>query len=500
MAENQIPTVPTKEDAPSLAEPDLEPLAASDPHKHGAPHEDEAPGSEAWTTFVSVAENYDRNTCDIWKGEIDNLLLFASLFSAVATAFVVEAYKLLQVDHQEVASAVLFGIHQQLDNIIRQNITAPSLVSNPTPHFTPSKTAVAINICFFLSLTLSLSTVSVGILCLQWLREYRREPEVSPQQMIAIRYFRLRGIEKWRMKEIVGLLPVALQLALFIFLIGIGLLLWITHQTVFIVVCCAIATTILIYAITSIIPSIRAFLHIFSSPYSPNGDHSLCPYRSPQAWFLRRASLAAGMSIAYALEKLFNPTANGAGGNGTSLWNSIATQLKNRFDSKDWAGEDVRHISLLRSRNEAWTRTAVAWGIASIPAVHRHNVRALCAMIRCIEDMKSNQSVIVWERLDAEGDETLREAVDETWREGKDPELSEAERERGEMMARYMVLVSIIDLLASRSDNIRLLTLNYRFELFLRILNQFARGFTLADPRGSSDPVNGQVERKEARS
>ncbi|KAJ2928221.1 hypothetical protein H1R20_g8876, partial [Candolleomyces eurysporus] len=486
--------------------------------------------------------------CKIWKDEIDKLLLFATLFSAVVTSFIIEAYKLLQVDQQEVASAVLFGIHRQLDNLVRQNTSAPTLTPDPTVQFTPPSSAVAVNICFFLSLTLSLSTVSVGILCLQWLREYQREPEVSPEQMIAIRHFRLRGIENWWVPEIIGLLPMVLQVSLFIFIIGLALFLLDINKTVAIAVCCVVGITVLIHVVTSIIP---AFLAIHAKWHDTENDHSLCPYRSPQAWWTRRFFLAAGVLVSHLFEGLGKmypdvgasssktqpdletgrsatrkddegrpttvqnvehnhapasrsqsapdptPHSTEVGFAGilpsSSWWKKIAQLLKARFKSTDWHADDVRHVTSARMlasvasiRGRAWSHRGVAWGLASAPKMHRHNVLALCAMVGCIGDMEPDQWEVLLEKMDAKKSHTLvlmLRSIPDTDRESK--------RAPDRVMAQNLTLAYVLDYLAENNAQFRLLTLNYRFELLLRTLNQYAEDFMIVKPDVSP---SGQVD------
>jgi hypothetical protein len=201
-----------------------------------------------------------------------------------------------------------------------------------------------------------------------------------------------------------------------------------------------------------------------------------------------------GMSIAYLLEEIGKrlPSSRetrtaGHGSDGTSRWSAVTQQLKARFDSKDWIADDVRHITLLGKRDDAWSRMAVAWGIASIPGVHNHNVRALCAMIRCIDDMEPDQSVMVLERMDAGRSSNLVKML----REATDTVPSDAPNR---VMAQCMVLAHIVDRLADSNNHFRLLTLNYRFELYLRILNQYARGFALVDPCEPPSPPSRQVD------
>ncbi|KAJ2928220.1 hypothetical protein H1R20_g8875, partial [Candolleomyces eurysporus] len=364
-------------------------LATGDPYLHEPPRDHtSAPSSEAWSALVNVGRAHDKDVCSTWKGEIDNLLIFvrvlnlcrptskvtitqASLFSAVVTSFIIESYKLLSVDHQELASTVLLRMHNQLDSILRQGTSIPPLVPDPIPQFTPSRSAVAINACFFLSLMLSLSAVSVGILCLQWLQQYGREPDVSLKYIIAIRHFRLRGLEDWWVAEIIGLLPLVFQASLFLFYIGVAVFLLNTNETVAIPVCCLIGITVLILVATSIIPAFHA---VYAKWDNTDEDHSMCPYRSPQAWVTRRGFLAAILGITSLLNLIGSALSRGLlhaarlrhpktepdpevrsenttdettqAGDVLSGWLSkIVQQFDHRFKSKDWLADDVRHVT-----------------------------------------------------------------------------------------------------------------------------------------------------------
>ncbi|RXW21337.1 hypothetical protein EST38_g4514 [Candolleomyces aberdarensis] len=523
------PTVLGKETQnASHPKPDLKPLASGDPYKYAVFHKDEdsMPGSEAWNNFINVGRTYDENMCKIWKDEIDKLLVLATLFSAVVTSFIIEAYKLLQVDHQEVASTVLLRIHRQLDNIVRQNTSAPTLLPDPTYQFTPPNSAVAVNICLFLSLTLSLSTVSVAILCLQWLREYQREPAAPMEHMIAIRHFRLRGIESWWVAEIIGMLPVVLQISLLMFIVGIAWFLLDTNETVGIVVCCAAGITILIHAGTSIIP---AFLAIYTKSHADDDDndkeddHTLCPYRSPHAWWMRRFILAAGILISYLFEgigrlytclgdrfgtgqdveanedrwtrayPLYPPTPHSASRgivSHSTRWRMI---LKAQFKSKDWQADDVRHITATRMlyfkpkarlRVPTCSYRGIAWGLGSILRKHRHSGLALCVVIRYIGDMQPDHCGAVLEKMDAKKSRNLVAML----RSIKDTESGLAAPDH--VMAQSLTLAHILDFLSENNAQFRLLTLQYRFELFLRTLNQYAEDFLIVEPSatGQVDP------------
>ncbi|KAI0749743.1 hypothetical protein C8Q80DRAFT_1269568 [Daedaleopsis nitida] len=69
--------------------------------------------SPDWSSYAQLMSGYDEAMIRGWKEEIDTLLVFAGLFSAVVTAFNIEAYKLLQ-DPSDITAQLLQQILQQL--------------------------------------------------------------------------------------------------------------------------------------------------------------------------------------------------------------------------------------------------------------------------------------------------------------------------------------------------------------------------------------------------
>jgi hypothetical protein len=371
-------------------------------------------------------------------------------------------------------------------------------------------------VCFFLSLTLSLSTVSVGILCLQWLREYQREPEVSPEQVIAIRYFRLRGIDDWRVRSIIGFLPLILQVSLFLFFIGLVLFLFNTNKTLAIVVSCAVGTTMFILVATSIIPALQAVWNVKIR------DHSLCPCRSPQAWLFRQCWLfgtcavhrgvfgcfwlwvwlrTGGVSelrtrlvgvppllkdrvcgFMFRLRNRTRPSPDIETGQPAPInyrpttalglyrrWWDSAQRFQNSLTAEDWLTDDSVYVSATLDRvdpstgsvraSAMWTK-GVALGLASVPRRYLRNIPALCAMIHCVHDSNPDQWEMMLERIDSVRTRCLVELL----RNGGTRRL---------VMGRCLTLAYVLDHSAECNSQFRSITLSYRFELFLRTLNQF---------------------------
>ncbi|KAF9553301.1 hypothetical protein CPC08DRAFT_697883, partial [Agrocybe pediades] len=147
--------------------------------------------------------------CDIWKDEVQNLLIFAGLFSAVVTGFLVESYKSLVPDPQDAMVLLLAQIVQRLDS--PSNLTAATSVQSlNTPFVQQNPVYNRINGFWFLSLILSLATVLIGIISLQWLREHRNysDPSLDTKQIFGIFRIRDEGLNKWKVPMLFELLPV----------------------------------------------------------------------------------------------------------------------------------------------------------------------------------------------------------------------------------------------------------------------------------------------------
>ncbi|KAJ7657731.1 hypothetical protein DFH06DRAFT_1044901 [Mycena polygramma] len=77
-------------------------------------NEDETAAAKLWAVYVSEAERYDRALVETWKSDMEGLLIFAALFSAILTAFIIESYKSLSPDPGDLTMQLLGQISQQL--------------------------------------------------------------------------------------------------------------------------------------------------------------------------------------------------------------------------------------------------------------------------------------------------------------------------------------------------------------------------------------------------
>jgi len=202
--------------------------------------------------------------------------LKAGLFSAVVTAFIIESYKALKQDPSEV---LLSRILAQLEG----RVNGTDILTTPT--FTPTHSDIRVNILWFLSLIFSLTTVLVGIIALQWLREHLRPHiDLEPQIAFSLHHLNVESVDRWYLPQIFTALPLLLQLALVLFLVGVIEFLWSLNSTVAIPIAVAVGLSLSFLLCTTVLPTMQALLLFLPRLPWGNMPRSPCPYRSPQSW------------------------------------------------------------------------------------------------------------------------------------------------------------------------------------------------------------------------
>ena len=204
----------------------------------------------------------------------------AGLFSAVVTSFVVDSSKDLQLDPNTI---LLSHIASLIGN------TTDGTVTNiPQIRLSPSPSSYRINAVWFASLVLSLTTVLVGIVSLQWIREHQRYSGLSPQEKFSIFCMRKEALEAWYVPQIFAGLPLLLQGALALYLAGlVDHLLGFGHG-VAIPGIIFIAMSLLFLIATTALPTLQGLVVLPTYLEITHNLSSPCPYKSPQSQTFRR--------------------------------------------------------------------------------------------------------------------------------------------------------------------------------------------------------------------
>ncbi|KAJ7590233.1 hypothetical protein C8J56DRAFT_1048397 [Mycena floridula] len=147
-------------------------------------------------SYVREAKIYDDGMVARWKVLMDGLLLFAALFSAVVTAFIIESYKNLSPDPSTTTVLLLYQISQQLSmitNTTELKVSLPDYSSSPKLASNGHQTTYVRAI------------------------ERRERPEIRAR----IRAYLFEGVENSNVAAIVEGTPLLLHASLFSFFIGL---------------------------------------------------------------------------------------------------------------------------------------------------------------------------------------------------------------------------------------------------------------------------------------
>ncbi|KAH0583275.1 hypothetical protein H2248_011151 [Termitomyces sp. 'cryptogamus'] len=210
-----------------------------------------------WTLYVNEAEQDDKYLTETWKSDMDSTLIFAGLFSAAVTAFIIESYKLLQVDSSDVTNNLLEQILAvQIVGASLNTSAIPLATAVPTPSFKPSASAVIINVLWFLSLSCSLAAALCATLVQQWTRDYLQRINRSnqPQRRGTMRGIMFHGTIKWKMNDVVDNIPSLLHLSLFSFFAGLCIFLYTINNVTAGVVLVIVAGCLVFYMFATFAP------------------------------------------------------------------------------------------------------------------------------------------------------------------------------------------------------------------------------------------------------
>ncbi|QRV99313.1 hypothetical protein RhiJN_27332 [Ceratobasidium sp. AG-Ba] len=181
-----------------------------------------------WKAYVLESDRQDKEMCDDWDRSLDVLLVFAALFSAISTAFILESMKKLQPDPADITASTLLDISRTLVAISNGQSPPPlnTTASEQAP-FTPSP-----------------ATIWINSLC------QKMVPQVHVQAL------------GWRMQGVMDVLPALMHIALALFVAGLVVLLWDTNQQVALPVVVVSSVFFALYVAITILPTIST-----SCPY-----------------------------------------------------------------------------------------------------------------------------------------------------------------------------------------------------------------------------------------
>ncbi|KAJ7210734.1 hypothetical protein GGX14DRAFT_624814 [Mycena pura] len=191
--------------------------------------------SAFWTSYMKLADEHDKEFKEKYSTDLDTSLIFAGLFSAIVSAFII--------------------------------LIQPQL-STPDP---PIKIVVAQSI-LYISLSTTLLAALLAVLGKQWLMYYQAAGSRGTTEQRGLeRQRKLDGLNKWKFNAVLQMFPVLLQLGLLLFSAALSVYLWDI----------SVPIAIIVLAFTVLCSGVYLFL-LASAIFSPDS-----PFQTPLAPFLK---------------------------------------------------------------------------------------------------------------------------------------------------------------------------------------------------------------------
>ncbi|KAJ7769364.1 hypothetical protein B0H16DRAFT_254765 [Mycena metata] len=198
-----------------------------------------------WNSYMKLADEYDKEFQEKYSTDLDTALIFSGLFSAVASAFVI------QIEPQLAAT-------------------------------NPPKIIVIVQCLLYASLFTTLLAALLAVLGKQWLMYYQAAGSRGTiEERGRERQRKLDGLVKWKFEAVLQAFPLLLQLALLLFASSISLYLWTVQHSV----------AILVTFLTALGLSSYIILLVSATIFSD------CPFQTPLGPLLRQAVKTIGGTL-----------------------------------------------------------------------------------------------------------------------------------------------------------------------------------------------------------
>ncbi|KAJ6629061.1 hypothetical protein B0H10DRAFT_1987734, partial [Mycena sp. CBHHK59/15] len=158
---------------------------SSQSHRNCVASDESASSSTKLWTVCLGGRKYDKALVASWRSDMEGMLIFAGLFSASLTAFLIESYK--NLTPESAASTVLLLKQISLQLAASANGTTDAIASPAT--YTPTTTSPVCNALWFISLGLSLSCAPAATLLEQWARAFLHRSDMRAAPVARARIF-----------------------------------------------------------------------------------------------------------------------------------------------------------------------------------------------------------------------------------------------------------------------------------------------------------------------
>lgn len=380
-----------------------------------------------------------------------------------------ETGNLLKEEPETTSALVLLRISAQLDAMSNSNASSSLPPTTLEPFSIPSQ-AVRINALIFISIVLNLMAASVGILCLQWIREFQHSiSNASHDDSLAQRQLKYRGLLTWKVPLILSILPVLIQTALVLFLVGLVDFLSSLYRPMAYMVGSIVLVILVFLFLTTALPSI---CHIYGAA---TGAACPCPYKSPQAWVFQKAICFPLRIVVWIIQ--YTPNTNSR----SVVKKALAARLAQLIEADSWMSLD----NLLRKfRTNALGIPVhsrippVSISLAWIARTFADSIHAVEAVYNCLLQQKTST---IWHVNAQLSGRMEPEAI-----QAKDDNGSKGQR------AAELALLTFLQEFDGNTFMRQSSTLSqHRLELYIRAMNDDDNTSLFRSPRPQLDSIPG---------
>ncbi|KAJ7661866.1 hypothetical protein B0H17DRAFT_953380 [Mycena rosella] len=198
-----------------------------------------------WTVYGKLADEFDKQFQHKYGNDLDTSLIFAGLFSAVSSSFIIQIQPELQPDPNAVTQALLL--------VLVQNMTGAAIMG-PTPErlVAPTIIVVAQSLLYF-SLFSTLMAGLLAVLGKQWLLHYDSVGERGTIEERGIeRQRKFDGLLRWKFDLVMQIFPLLLQHSLLLFATALSIYLWTIHHAIAAIVLGLTSIGVILYILMSV--------------------------------------------------------------------------------------------------------------------------------------------------------------------------------------------------------------------------------------------------------
>ncbi|KAG8927732.1 hypothetical protein FRC01_007005 [Tulasnella sp. 417] len=238
-----------------------------------------------WRRYDRLADIHDKKLTTNLNGNLDVLLIFAALFSAINTTFISITMPELSPNPSDETNILLRLLVMRADN----NTLTPSDLAPP---FSANSNSITVNCLLYASLSCSLLAAVGAMMAKEWLQSFDRTGQTGPlEEQALFRQRKFNGVQQWHLEAVIKFLPNLLLLSVIFFFVGICLFLFPINTVV--------AGIVIAFSGIGLVSS---GIVIVAGAVSPT-----CPYQSAASSALRRGGRGLALSWMLVWRALVRP-------------------------------------------------------------------------------------------------------------------------------------------------------------------------------------------------